>query len=260
MIKKGLIVDTETGGLDPRVNPLVSISLIVFQVDPSKILDNFHIKIMPPDGTLMQIPVDPTDQSFNPKVAHLIDVNGQSYKCDERGNPEHPDLALRPIITCGAARVNGFTWQDWKDKSLPIAQADESFRSFLNNWFDHPPIAYAHNADFDEKFVMYTFPHTHAAIARPWLCTMRLYQKYLKATQRKASAKLAELAKVANADPETPAYLTLRGNGEDIISKAHDAGADTKMCFAAIQWLAAKMGPHNVFPSGQTAPDEHPEP
>ena len=248
MINRGLVIDTETGGLDDRLHPLVSISLLVFDRATSATLDQFHAKVMPPEGTLLQIPEDPEDTSFNPKVAHLIDINGASYSVNDK------TLELRPIITAGAARVNGFTWDGWRGTAIPLEQADASFATFVDTWFDRMPTAYAHNAAFDEKFVRRTFPKTHAAIRQPWLCTMIMYQKYLKKCGEKASAKLVELAKRVNADSSTPAFGSLKTASEDVISKAHDAAADTKMCWAALRWLAAKLGEESVFPSD--APDE----
>lgn len=247
MINRGLVIDTETGGLDPRQHPLLSISLLVFDRTTSTVLDQFHTKVMPPDGTLLQIPEDPEDTSFNPKVAHLIDINGATFMPKD-------DLGVRPIITAGAARVNGFTWETWRGQAVPRDQADKSFKAFIDTWFDKPPTAYAHNAEFDEKFVLYAFPHTHAAVRRPWLCTLRLYQGYLKKRGEKTSAKLVEFAKRVNADPSTPVFGSLKTAGDDVISKAHDAAADTKMCYAGLRWLAAKLGEESVYPTD--APDE----
>lgn len=259
MITKGLIVDTETGGLDSRVNPLLSISLIAFQTSPMQIVDDFHLKILPPPGTLLQIPVDPEATSYTPKIAHLVDEQGNVYACSERGDPLDESLFSRKVIQFGACRVNGFSWETWRGQAVPLDQADASFKKFIDAWFDTAPVAYAHNADFDEKFVRAYFPSTHAAIAQPWLCTMKMYQKYLKDRKEKGSAKLGELARRANSDPSSPAYGTLKGPGIDIISKAHDAAADTKMCFAALQWLATQLSPHAVFPAKVLAPDEHPD-
>jgi hypothetical protein len=82
-----------------------------------------------------------------------------------------------------------------------------------------------------------------------------MYQRYLKLRGEKTSAKLGELAKRVNEDSSTELFGCLTKNG-DIISKAHDAGADTEMCYAALRWLAIKTGEHKVYPHTNEQPDE----
>jgi len=245
MINKGLVIDTETGGLDPKVSPLLTTSFLVFQREPGKVLDNFHLKIMPPPETLLEVPLDPNDPSRNPAISHYVNHLGEVYKV----NPGYP------VITAGAAKVNGFTWETWKGCAMPLAQADESLKGYVATWFSTRPVVYAHNSAFDDKFVQKYLPDTYASMQTPWLCSMRMYQKYLKLRGEKQSAKLGELAKRVNEDSSTEMFGYLTKNG-DIISKAHDAGADTEMCYAALRWLALKMGDHHVYPHVETQPDE----
>jgi DNA polymerase III epsilon subunit-like protein len=245
MITKGLVIDTETGGLDPRLSPLLSISLLAFETANVTELSEFYLKIMPPRGTLLQVPVDPASTAFNPPVAYLEDSAGDRWTCDLKGNPTDPSLQDALIITAGAARVNGFTWEGWKGHAVPLVQADNSFKAFIDQWFETPPVAFAHNAAFDDKFVSRAFPGTHGMLRQPWLCTMELYRKYLKDNGLRGSAKLGELAKTANEDTETPVCGTLTA----YMLNAHDALADTRMCLGAIGWLAAKMGKASVFPT-----------
>jgi DNA polymerase III epsilon subunit-like protein len=237
MITRGLVIDTETGGLDSKIHPLLTTSFLVFQVSPNKILDNFHLKILPPEGTVLEVQEDPQDTSWSPKISHYVDADGVT----------HAGAEGRPVITAGAARVNGFSWESWKGAAVPLAQADTSLKEYISTWFSTPPVAYAHNSVFDDKFVHKYLPSTYASIRTPWLCSMRLYQKYMKFHGEKSSAKLAELAKRVNEDPSTTMFGSLTKNG-DIISKAHDAGADTEMCYTALMWLATKLGAHQVFP------------
>lgn len=237
MISRGLVIDTETGGLDPQLNPILTTSFLVFQREPGKVLDNFHIKIMPPEYTLLEVAVDPNDPSRNPAISHYTNAAGEVFKT--KGGC--------PVITAGAAKVNGFTWEAWKGCAVPLTQVDASLKEYINTWFSTPPVVYAHNSAFDDKFVHRYLPKTYSSMQTPWLCTMKLYQKYMKLRGEKSSAKLAELAKRVNEDSSTEmcGYLTKNG---DLISKAHDAGADTEMCYASLKWLGIKMGEHNVYP------------
>jgi hypothetical protein len=242
---RGLVVDTETGGLDPAVSPILTTSFLVFQREPGKVLDNFHIKIMPPPETLLEVAKDPNDTSYKPEISHYVNYKGETFAT----NPGHP------VINAVAARVNGFTWETWIGCAIPLEQADNSLKEYINTWFSTPPVVYAHNVAFDDKYVHKYLPRTYASMQTPWLCTLKMYQKYLKLRGEKTSAKLGELAKRVNEDKSTELFGYLTKNG-DIISKAHDAGADTEMCYAALRWLAIKMGDHKVYPSIEAQQDE----
>jgi len=253
MINKFVILDTETGGLTALLNPIISINLMVCRREPFAVLDTFHLKIEPPPGTLLQHSL-PGDTSYNPPVTHLTDVNGKTYTCTDKGVPHDLNLVNNPVITSGAARVNGFTWETWADKGVDAAVADQTYVGHINTWFDRKPVVYAHNESFDAKYVRTYLPRLYTAVQSPWMCTMLLYRNYMTRHGEKHSAKLTEIAKRVNDDPSTPAYGMLKTATGSVIDRAHDAAADTIMCYAALIWLATKDGDLRVFPAEM--PDE----
>ena len=55
---KFIATDTETGGLDPRLNPLLSVSVLVCTDDYKEFDEGWEQKVLPPPKTLIEIPIE----------------------------------------------------------------------------------------------------------------------------------------------------------------------------------------------------------
>jgi DNA polymerase III epsilon subunit-like protein len=230
-----IALDTETGGLDERLHPLLSIAICVADDDFNP-LDGFEIKVKPPENTLLEIPhpgyyglkcVKPN------QVSHRINVYTQQVATAP---------SPVPIITAYAAETNGYVgarakdgeWdleamKTWNANGQDISEAEEDIISYLARWFGPVPPngighieTIAHNAIFDHKFVLYHMPRLFAMLKDPWSCTCVGSRNYYKKKGIKGSAKLIEMAKLA---------------GHNYEGKAHQAFADVEAALAVRRML-----------------------
>jgi hypothetical protein len=225
--RRFLITDAETGGLDDRMNPLLSLSLLAAN-EKFQAVDNFEMKLQPPVGTLIEVPIpkcqDPEDK--RKVISHYMDVHTKAiYRKENR-----PETAL--VINAVAAEINGYVdfkdgaWDfkaidDWHRQARTLADAETTFIKWLLGVFSHPPVGVAHNADFDEKFVFRYMPILHSNYFKPWFCTVKALRAHYKKTGMKGAAKLANLAELANYTPKD----------------AHVAYEDCLSCLAGLRWL-----------------------
>lgn len=223
-----LITDCETGGLDDRLNPLLSVSLLAADDDFNEV-DNFEMQLKPPPGTLIEVPIPAHQDPENKKktIAYYMDVfTGKTFNKAER-----PPDAM--VINAVAAEINGYVeignngrWnfdaiKDWNDKGMSSESADHSAAAFILGLFSHPAIGVAHNADFDSKFVSRNLPKAFAYYLDQWFCTVKYFRSWRQKTGNKGYAKLADLAAAAGYVP--PA--------------AHTAFDDCRSCLAGLKWL-----------------------
>jgi len=239
---KLVILDTETGGLDARVHPLLSVAMMAVDSTLTEV-DAFYAIVLPPEGTLLEVQADPNDTSFTPRIAYLEDIDGNRYECAGNGAPLDPRLTEAVRIQAGAARVNGFTWARWRQFGLTMTQVDDTFAAWVQRWFGEAlPKAVAHNASFDSAFVQSWLPNCFRRLDPQWFCTLKAFRA-LKLTApdgSKQSNKLVDLAKLVDEDPSTPAYGRLRTKEGSMLDKAHDALADTRMCLSCLLWYQTK--------------------
>lgn len=250
------IIDTETGGLDHRVNPLLSVALVIGGADFSD-LDRYSLKVKPPPNTWLEIPVDADmfpPPEFRYRSRRIVGWHEVWTKATTTTKPEGGF-----ILTAGAVEVNhlvGKTEQNTWDleevykwlhrEALDATTVDTALATAVDQASPTVKLtAVAHNADFDEKYVSEYLPKFRKRLAEPdkvtadafaaakivgassyartgWYCTMNLLRSVNKDQQRKTGAKLADLAELAGYQAD----------------KAHEAEADCLTCLAGLKWLA----------------------
>lgn len=257
--------DTETGGLDQRIHPLLSIASIVADGQMNRI-DGMSFKIKPPPDTWLEVPI--TAHMFLPEKQKLtIDHYRNVYDGSVCAAADFQDRANRFIITAIAAETNGFilptadrkwdleSYKLWVAQGLDIDTVDRALVQYVETASKHKLTGVAHNASFDEKFVTQWLPLFRQRFARPsevvlnvlgfnqkgqgglttyaktgWICTMELLRAWYKARGgEKGGAKLSDLAQLAGVTNV----------------KAHDAFADTVVCLKGLQWLSQRPEWHH---------------
>jgi hypothetical protein len=250
-----LATDTETGGLDPRLHPLLSVSAVAATSAVEEI-DGLSLKVLPPHGTLLEIPRAehcwvPSDELRNREFIGYLDVWSKKVIPAQEVDAAHVPC----LITSQAAEINGYItrsavsghpWdlgavQNWHDQALPIKEAEDTLIRLIRQCFITKPIPVAHNAPFDDKFVYVWMRRFYDELGKVpdgaewctiqcrWLCTMSALGRYLKATGQpmgKGARKLATLVKLAGVDQEA----------------AHDALADARSSLIGLRWLRDKPG------------------
>lgn len=247
-------IDTETGGFDQRINPLLSISVVTATIALQEI-DGVQIRILPPEGTVLECcPPHERGDMDNPRrsVSYYYDV----HKHVPVLNPDRSPCTLaqildagRPIIGSYAAELNGYVqmrqfpdghydWDmsaidAWHAAARPAERADSTLARYLSSTFARKPLGVAHNTSFDERFVSTYLPQMYAVVDKPdrdskknprWFCTYRNYQKYRKAMGLPTGAGTCTLEAMTK-----EAGVTER--------VAHDALSDSRDCLIGMQLL-----------------------
>lgn len=224
-----VIVDTETGGLSEKANPLLSAAVVVADSQRREV-DGFALRIRPPDGSLLEIPIP----EHMGKGFDEVRKRKNQYYLDVYSGEKYTEPGDRWIITSAAAEINGYvTVKDYEydlnpmhewNKRLSLEEAEATFIRFISQFFTHKPVAVAHNAQFDQKFVRGHLPELYDNIMEPWFCTYKAFRKWKKEHgygTGKGACTLETACKHAGYD----------------LSNAHEALADTRGCLALLRWL-----------------------
>lgn len=226
MQAKILAIDYETGGLDARICPPLSMAVVAADAQFNE-LDGFALRIRPPHNTVLAVPVlrdqrnDP--ELFNPQIDYYLDL-----RTNERYAVHPPDFCL---IQAPAARINGFvriendTWdldtaREWCANSRPVEETERTLRLWARQHFTCAPTPAAHNAQFDLKYCKTWMPGLHGDMLPDWVCTMLWYAKVLG---KRKGTKLSDVCVAAGYQQKN----------------AHEALDDTRGCLAALRWLSA---------------------
>lgn len=219
-----IVLDTETGGLDARLHPLLSVSLLLVDIDTFTVIEHFYIYVDPPDSTVVET------------SAGFVDRHGRVVQA--------PLFDTQFVITKTAADLAKFSWDAWRNKGVPLWQADKSFREFLDQWFSkrrQAPV-FAYNAPFDEAFIKKYLPRAYDKMERPFVCVYRTFKmlcsRYLP--RKPENFKLASVYHfVKRQCPEVRDYLR---EGDS----AHDAFVDTEMCLTVLHGAFLIARSHNT--------------
>lgn len=227
MSKPTLIaLDTETGGLDERINPLLSIAVVVADETYNKI-DGFEIKVAPPKNAIIEVPTRATMGLENKRKAISHYMNAWTHEPAQR-------VEGVPFITAYAAEVNGYVgevdtnWdfsaiRGWNETSQELTAAEDDLLAYLTKGFgDGHVVTVAHNAIFDQKFVEMNMPRLYNKLKQPWFCTLEKSREFRKKRGEKGGGKLVEMAKLA---------------GFDYDGRAHEAFADGEATLAVLRFL-----------------------
>lgn len=227
-----IALDTETGGFDPRLHPILSIAIVVGDENFNK-MDGFEIRLAPPQGTVIEVPTPGTMGLDSPKkqVQYYQDVwTGQkttSAPVDGR------------LITAYAAEVNGYIGENdkawdfaaieaWNKNGQDLPSAEHDLLEYLTGSFGAGHVVtVAHNAIFDQKFVEANMPRLYAKLLQPWFCTLAKSREFNKARGVKGQGKLSDMAKLA---------------GFDFDGHAHEAFADGEATLAVLRFLLKHDG------------------
>lgn len=244
------VTDCETGGVDERINPLLSVALLIGdeKFDP---VDGFSMKILPPENTHLEVPIlehqkvpfTKTEEMpgawYKRTIQHWINIHSGDIV---RAKPE-----TGFIITAVAADICGFTqptpngWDmavthRWLKQSFTAEEAENAYIAFLNQHFKSKPIGVAHMAIFDVKYVAHYLPRLRAyyydlpeqtkkankELSSGWYCTCTALKGWNKRSPTPGeNAKLTTLAKLAGYVPHA----------------THEALADCYSCLYGLRWL-----------------------
>lgn len=235
------LFDTETGGLDPRISPLLSLAGLVLSKDLQETI-GFSLLVKPPEGTVLEVPHPATMGVENKRKQIAYHVDARTL---ERTNPTEENFCISAL----AAEINGFVtltdqgvWdmespKAWLQHGLELAEAERTWQKLLRQSFAACPIPVGHNVSFDLKFVRTHMPNLYKDFARDEqgnvLCvdTCAAFRKYraeehkrLKKEDpkvKKGSAKLTDLAQICGYD----------------LKNAHEALADCRATHAGLLWL-----------------------
>lgn len=225
-----IVLDTETGGLSERTNPLLSIAIAVADGTYTK-MDGFEVKIAPARNTVIEMPAA---GSFG-KTIFKKRLEGYMNVWTKERMMHVPEGT--PIINGVAAEINGYIGPDdlnwdlgaidrWNAAATEITEAENDMIAYLTKGFGSGQVVtVAHNASFDSRFVQMFMPRLFQKLKAPWFCTLEASRALFKRRGVKQSAKLTEMAKLAGFDYE---------------GKAHQAYADVEATLAVLGYLKSQ--------------------
>jgi len=241
---KFVVIDTETGGLCERSNPLLSVAAVVADENfepvegigdekPENLRRGFVLHVLPPPNTILAVPPeDMQSEDFKKDYSRPIEYY-YNITTKEKLKTKPEDCQF---INHGAADMNGFVeikdgkWDiasidAYLAKSLPVKQVDEILVQFISQAFKTKPVAVAHSAQFDIKYLKYHLPKLFANLHDKWTCTQKLLRKWYDNNNldgyKKGATTLQKLAELASYPQEG----------------AHEALWDCLSCLAGLKWL-----------------------
>lgn len=233
-----VVIDTETGGLDCRLHPLLSVSFLLGDRNLDEMDGGLSLNVIPPPGTVIEIPAfgDQVPEMKAKRIVAWMDVHTKTL------HQRCPDDCM--VIKAVAAEINGYItngpdgkWDieaidRWHAKAMTMQQVDGILCSYLGQAFPKTKcLGVAHNADFDMRFVGRNMPESIKRIVDPWYCTMKLLRKwYGDRNHKNGSAKLASLAEIAGHKPRA----------------AHEALEDCRSCLSGLRWLLKGPDPLRI--------------
>lgn len=273
--------DTETGGLDYRINPLLS-AAAVFADLIFREKDGFAYKIIPPEDTHLEFP-DP-QQHFPPeefryrprRIIGYYHIASRTMREPVGGQPPVPGCH---IVSAGAAEVNHFVtpdaeghWNleachDWVKSGMTLELASTNMLQWINAYFaDQTILAITHNADFDHRFMKAYLPTVEQRFWRRQAGTASTYGYRLAAAAKKASKGKSDeddthdwfctmrsfQSYVKSRDPSARRgwkLSDLAAAAKFSNDKPHEALADCRTGLAGLRWLLAEgFGPRFALP------------
>jgi DNA polymerase III alpha subunit (gram-positive type) len=235
-----IVLDTETGGLHARFNPLLSIAILIADEAASE-LDGHGERIRPPDNCLLQIPLPQdmfNEKTWNPRTDHWLNLT----------TGEKVEASFKPLmsIAAKAAEINGFvkpgpdgkwdmtSFRDWTDNTRPLAAVENTYRQFIRQGFGDSVDAVkvrtmAYNGKFDKDYVETHMPALYSDLNPQWAdpCEMAKFFVQARTPGIKKGWKLTQMAKEAGFDEH----------------KAHDAYGDCQACLTVFRWLRSQGQP-----------------
>lgn len=197
-----LILDTETGGLNPDRNPLMSIGLV--HATEAGIGDQLSLRFKPPEDTWLEVPI-PADQLKGKKdktIAYWLNLTTGAQQPVKEEKPTR-------LITAIAAEVNGFvgaseTTPGWDMTRIPQwgGGAYATAVARISDWLrvHQAGAVVGHNCTFDFKFIDTWLPELLNALPNEWACTQRVYKAaYLNGATKGSS--VGAICKVAGYEP-----------------------------------------------------------
>lgn len=208
-----IILDTETGGVNARRNPLLSIGLV--HATEEKLGDAISIRFKPPEDTWIEVPIlaDQVKGKYSKEIEFWLNLStGETQKPGE----EKP----AKLIAAVAAEVNGFvkmseTKPGWDMLSMGAWGTDDYATGAvkLAEWIkSHPSNAtLGHNVNFDNMFIEAWLPELLPVLPLEWACTQQVYKKAYLNNATKGSSVEA-ICKVAGYNPPEGALHTEIGD------------------------------------------------
>jgi hypothetical protein len=231
------IIDTETGGLQESVNPLLSVAIAAIS-DTFTEIDGFSLRCLPPAGTLLEVPTRDSMglECKGKRIDHWVDVF--------TGARAH-SAGAAPIISAYAAEVNGYIKLDehgawdlagvgaWHTTARPIENVEHTFRVWLRQMFGERLVPVGgYNCPFDRRYIAKYMPKLCADFYPTWFDVCDPCKKWVMdnvpgetpGKKPRKSWKLTDMCKHAGYEPK----------------EAHEAYSDVKSTLVVLNWLRAQ--------------------
>lgn len=233
--------DCETGGLDERCNPLLSVALVLGDADFNE-LDGITVKLLPPQDTWLEVPIRAHQTTGLKPGSHQIEywLNVHTFQRSASKPKQSWLIGPAAVEKNNFVRITNNGWGleamiDWMQTSISLEQAEQDLIAWMAMRCTKAPIGVAHFAQFDVKFFQAFLPRlclcfqqfdtqvrAKAEFRNGWYCTCEALKQWNKKSPTPGeNAKLGALAKLAGYVP----------------AAEHEALADARACLAGLKWL-----------------------